>query len=50
VNTAVSCDDELVLKKAVTPLYEGSKENILSATLFLVNLKILNCFSNTCVA
>ena len=41
--------DEPLLEKTNKQLYEGSRENILSATLFLVNLKIMNIFSNTCM-
>lgn len=41
--------DAFVLQKAWKSLYEGSRENILSATLLLVNLKVLNGLSNTCM-
>jgi hypothetical protein len=41
--------DVLLLEKAEKPLYEGSKANLLSATLLLVNLKVLNGFSNSCM-
>ena len=37
-----------LLEKSQEPLYEGSKKNILSTILLLVNLKVLNGFSNTC--
>lgn len=36
--------DAPVLQKIGTPLYEGLRENILYATLLLVNLKVLNGF------
>jgi hypothetical protein len=42
------CDVHL-LEKAEQPLYEGSRTNILSATMLLVNLKVLNGLSNTCL-
>jgi hypothetical protein len=38
-----------VLEKATQPLYEGSKTSLLSAILLLVNLKVMNGLSNTCV-
>jgi hypothetical protein len=38
-----------VLEKESQPLYEGSKTSLLSAILLLVNLKVMNGFSNTCV-
>jgi hypothetical protein len=38
-----------LLEKAGRPLYEGSKENLLSAKLLLVNLKVLNGLSNSCM-
>jgi hypothetical protein len=38
-----------VLEKASQTLCEGSKTSLLSAILFLVNLKVMNGFSNTCV-
>jgi hypothetical protein len=41
--------DVPLVEKAEKPLYEGSKENILSATLLLVNLKVLNGLSNSCM-
>jgi len=41
--------DVPLLEKAEKPLYEGSKENLLSATLLLVNLKVLNGLSNSCM-
>jgi hypothetical protein len=41
--------DEPLLQKANKRLYEGSRENLLSAKLFLVNLKVMNNLSNTCM-
>jgi hypothetical protein len=41
--------DEPLLEKANKRLYEGSRANILSATLLLVNLKVMNNLSNTCM-
>jgi hypothetical protein len=38
-----------ILEKASQPLYEGSKISLLSAILLLVNLKVMNGLSNTCV-
>jgi len=40
--------DVPLLEKSQEPLYEGSTKNILSTILLLVNLKVLNGFSNTC--
>ena len=42
-------DVDPLLEKAHQPLYEGSKENLLYAILLLVNLKVLNGLSNTCL-
>jgi hypothetical protein len=39
---------EPLLENANKRLYEGSRENILSATLLLVNLKVRNNLLNTC--
>jgi hypothetical protein len=39
----------LVLEKESQPIYEGSKRSLLSSILLLVNLKVMNGFSNTCV-
>ena len=39
--------DEPLLGKENKRLYEGSIANILSTTLLLVNLKVMNNFSNT---
>jgi hypothetical protein len=41
--------DVPLLEKAEQPLYEGSRTNILSAIMLLVNLKVLNGLSNTCL-
>ena len=37
------------LERARQSLYEGSKKTLLSAILLLVNLKVVNDLSNTCV-
>jgi hypothetical protein len=44
-----SHDVDPLLEKSRQPLYEGSKTNLLSAILLLVNLKVLNGLSNTCL-
>jgi hypothetical protein len=41
--------DEPLLEKANKQLYEGSRENLLSTTLLLVSLKVMNNLSNTCM-
>jgi hypothetical protein len=41
--------DEPILEKENKQLYEGSRGNLLSATLLLVNLKVINNLSNTCM-
>jgi len=41
--------DEPLLKKENKRLYEGSRENIISDTLLLVNIKVMNNFLNTCM-
>jgi hypothetical protein len=41
--------DEPLLEKANKQIYEGPRENLLSATLLLVNLKVMNNLSNTCM-
>jgi hypothetical protein len=41
--------DVLLLEKEEQPLYEGSRINIISIIMFLVNLKVLNVFSYTCL-
>ena len=38
-----------LLKNERQPLYEGPKTNLLSDILLLVNLKVLNGLSNTCL-
>ena len=38
-----------LMDKENTPLYEGSRANLQSVTLLLVNLKVLNGLSNTCM-
>ena len=38
-----------LLQKSCQPIYEGSTTNLLSAILLLVNLKVLNGLSNTCL-
>jgi hypothetical protein len=46
-------DDDIydvpLLEKEEQPLYEGSRTHILSAIMLLVNLKVLNGLSNTCL-
>jgi hypothetical protein len=44
-----SHDVDPLLEKSHQPLYEGSTTNILSSILLLVNLKVLNGLSNTCL-
>ena len=44
-----SHDVDPLLQKSQQPLYEGSTKNLLSAILLLVNLKVLNGLSNTCI-
>jgi hypothetical protein len=41
--------DVPLLEKEEQPLYEGSRTNILSSIMLLVNLKVLNGFPNTCL-
>jgi hypothetical protein len=41
--------DEPLIEKANKRLYKGSRENLLSTTLLLVNLKVTNHLSNTCM-
>lgn len=41
--------DEPMIEKESKPLYNSSRENCLPATLLLVNLKVLNHLSNTCM-
>lgn len=38
-----------VLEREIKPLYEGSKTSLLFVVLLLVNLKVVNGLSNTCV-
>ena len=38
-----------LLDKAYEPLYEGSKTNILSAILLIMNLKVMNGLSNIAI-
>jgi hypothetical protein len=44
-----SHDVDPLLEKSRQPLYEGSTTNLLSAIFLLVNLKVLNGLSNTCL-
>ena len=39
-------NDIPLLDKAYEPLYEGSKTNLLSAILLIMNLKVMNGLSN----
>ena len=39
-------NDIPLLDKAYEPLYEGSKTNILSVVLLIMNLKVMNGISN----
>jgi hypothetical protein len=41
--------DEPLIEKTNKRLYKGSRANLLSTTLLLVNLKVMNHFSNTCM-
>ena len=41
--------DEPLMEKEDKRLYKGSRENLLSATFLLVNLKVMNNLSNTCM-
>jgi hypothetical protein len=41
--------DEPLIEKANKRIYKGSRANILSTTLLLVNLKVTNHLSNTCM-
>ena len=41
--------DEPPIEKENKQLYKGSRANVLSTTLLLVNLKVMNNFSNTCM-
>jgi hypothetical protein len=44
-----SHDVNPLLEKSRQPLYEGSTTNLLFAILLLVNLKVLNGLSSTCL-
>jgi hypothetical protein len=44
-----SHDVDPLLEKSRQPLYEGSTINLLCVILLLVNLKVLNGLSNTCL-
>jgi hypothetical protein len=44
-----SHDVDPLLEKSRQPIYEGSTTNLLSTILLLVNLKVLNGLSNTCL-
>ena len=41
--------DKPILQNATESLYEGTKKSVLSIVMFLVNLKVSNGFSNTCM-
>jgi hypothetical protein len=41
--------DEPLLEKENKQLYKGSRENLLSTTLLLMNLKVTNHLSNICM-
>ena len=41
--------DEPILENENKRFYEGSRVNLLFATLLLVNLKVMNNLSNTCM-
>ena len=41
--------DEPLIENENKRLYKGSRANILSTTLLLVNLKVMNHLSNTCM-
>jgi hypothetical protein len=42
--------DESLIEKENKRLYKASRANLHSSTLSLVNLKVMNHFSNTCMA
>ena len=48
-NQYVGGYDIHVLERESQPLYEGSEASLLSDILNLVNLKVVNGLSNTCV-
>ena len=41
--------DKPILENATESLHEGTKKSVLSAVMFLVNLKVSNGLSNTCM-
>jgi hypothetical protein len=41
--------DKPILQNATESLYEGTRKSVLSVVMFLVNLKVSNGFSNTCM-
>jgi hypothetical protein len=41
--------DKPILQNATESLYEGTKKSVLSAVMLLVNLKVSNGLSNTCM-
>jgi hypothetical protein len=41
--------DEPLIEKENKLIYKGSRANLLSTTLLLVNLKVINHLSNTCM-
>jgi hypothetical protein len=41
--------DEPLIEKENKQLYKGSRKNLLSTTLLLVNLNVINHLSNTCI-
>jgi hypothetical protein len=41
--------DKPILQNATESLYEGTQKSVLSAVMLLVNLKVSNSFSNTCM-
>ena len=46
INDFDDVHDIPLLDKAYEPLYEGSKTNLLSAILLIMNLKVMNGLSN----
>ena len=41
--------DKPILENASEYIHEGTKKSVLSAVMLLVNLKVLNGLSNTCM-
>ena len=41
--------DKPILENAIEYLHEGTEKSVLSAVMLLVNLKVLNGLSNTCM-